>query len=152
MAVLGTVAVVQPGFVHHMGSAVGGFALDDATWMPFADLAGVGIRIAASSDHPCAFSEPLLTSARSVTRRTANGTVIGADQSVPYRDWLRAYTAGAAYAGGQAHERGQLATGLRADLVVLDGALDAEHPPSVAETWAAGERVYVASGNSERGR
>jgi predicted amidohydrolase YtcJ len=148
MSGLGAVAVVQPGFVHHMGGAVDGFALDDATWMPFADLADAGVPLAASSDHPCAFAEPLLTSARGVTRITANDTVIGSDQSVPYEDWLRAYTAGAAYAGGQEHERGRLAPGLRADLVVLDGALDAEHPPSVAETWAAGERVYVAAQRS----
>jgi len=152
MAGLGAVAVVQPGFVHHMGGAVDGFTLDDATWMPFADLAGAGVPIAASSDHPCAFAEPLLTSARGVTRFTSNGTVIGPDQSVSYEDWLRAYTAGAAYAGGQEHERGRLAAGLRADLVVLDGALDAEHPPSVAETWVAGEQVYVAPGHSDAKR
>lgn len=145
MSALGAVAVVQPGFVHHMGGAVDGFALDDATWMPFADLADGGVCLAASSDHPCAFAEPLLTSARGVTRRTSKGSVIGHDQSVPYGEWLRAYTAGAAYAGGQEHERGRLAPGLRADLVVLDGALDAEQPPSVAETWVGGERRYVAA-------
>jgi predicted amidohydrolase YtcJ len=144
MTALGAVAVVQPGFVHHMGGAVDGFALDASTWMPFADLARAGVPLAGSSDHPCAFSEPLLTAARGVTRRTSKGTFIGLDQSVPYEDWLRAYTAGAAYAGGQEYERGRLAPGLRADLVVLDGVLDAEHPPSVAETWVAGERRYIA--------
>jgi predicted amidohydrolase YtcJ len=70
--------------------------------------------------------------------------VLGLDQSVPYEEWLHAYTAGAAYAGAQESERGRLAAGLRADLVVLDGALDAEHPPRVAETWVAGERVFAA--------
>lgn len=145
MAGLGAVAVVQPGFVHHMGGAVEGFTLDDSTWMPFADIAAAGVPLAASSDHPCAFSEPLLTSARGVTRRTSKGGVIDHDQSVPYTEWLRAYTAGAAYAGGQENERGRLAPGLRADLVILDGALEAERPPSVAETWVAGQRVYRAS-------
>ena len=60
----------------------------------------------------------------------------------PTRTWLRAYTAGAAYAGGQEHERGTLTPGKRADLVVLEGDLDAEHPPRVAQTWMAGELVY----------
>lgn len=143
MAALGVIAVVQPGFVHHMGGAVDGFVLDDSTWMPFADLAAAGVRLAGSSDHPCAFSEPLLTAARGVTRYTSKGTVIEGDQSVPYRDWLHAYTAGAAFAGGQEYERGRLAPGLRADLVLLDGVLDAERPPSVAETWVAGEPVYA---------
>ncbi len=145
MAALGAVAVVQPGFVHHMGGAVDGFELDDTTWMPFGDLAGAGVPLAGSSDSPCAFAQPLLTSARGVTRRTSRDTVLRPDQSVPYEDWLRAYTAGAAYAGGQEHERGRLAPGLRADLVVLDGPLDAEHPPRVSETWVAGQRVFRAT-------
>jgi predicted amidohydrolase YtcJ len=144
MASLGAIGVVQPGFLHHLGGAVEGFEIDDTAWMPFADLARAGVPLAASSDSPCAFFAPLLTSARGVTRRTAKGGVLRGDQSLPYEDWLRAYTAGAAYAGGQEHERGHLAPGLRADLVVLEGELDAEHPPRVAETWVAGERAFPA--------
>jgi predicted amidohydrolase YtcJ len=146
MAALGALGVVQPGFVHHMGGAVDGFELDDATWLPFADLAQAGIPIAASSDSPCAFSAPLLTSARGTTRLTSKGTVLGPDQGIPYLDWLRAYTAGAAYAGGAEGERGRLAPGLRADLVALEGALDAQRPPRVVATWVAGEKVFEASG------
>jgi predicted amidohydrolase YtcJ len=139
---LGAVAVVQPGFLHHMGGAVEGFELEGATWMPFAELAEAGVVLAGSSDTPCAFREPLLTSARGVTRRTSKGTVLNPSQSLPYETWLHAYTAGAAFAGGQEGERGRLAPGLQADLVVLDGPLDAESPPSVDETWVAGARVF----------
>ncbi len=145
MRALGAIGVVQPGFVHHMGGAVEGLRFDDATWLPFGDLAAAGVPLAASSDSPCAFAEPLLTSARGTTRITSRGTVLGPDQGLSYTDWLRAYTAGAAYAGGQEDERGRLVPGLRADLVVLEGALDAEHPPRVVETWVAGRRVYAAS-------
>ena len=145
MAALGVVGVVQPGFVHHMGGAVDGFVLDEVTWMPFADLADAGVTLAASSDSPCAFSEPLLTSARGVTRLTAKGTIASPEQSLPYGTWLRAYTAGAAFAGGQEHERGRIAPGLVADLVVLDGPLDAQRPPAVAETWVEGVRVFARS-------
>jgi predicted amidohydrolase YtcJ len=144
MAEVGAVAVVQPGFVHHMGGAVDGFELDEATWMPYADLADAGVPLAGSSDAPCAFRAPLLTSARGVTRVTSRGTVIGADQALPYETWLHAYTAGAAFAGGQEHERGRLAPGYQADLVVLRGALDPEHPPQVDETWVAGEQAFTA--------
>ena len=101
--------------------------------MPFAELASSRVPIAASSDSPCAFSAPLLTSARGVTRLTSKDTVLELSQSLPYETWLYAYTSGAAYAGGQEHERGRLAPGLQADLVVLDGPLDAEHPPRVAD-------------------
>ena len=54
------------------------------------------------------------------------------------------YTEGAAYAGGQEGERGRIARGFVADLVALEGPLDAARPPTVAETWAAGQRVYGA--------
>jgi predicted amidohydrolase YtcJ len=144
MRALDLIGVVQPGFVDHVGSAVAGVRFDDETWLPFGDLARHGVRLAASSDDPCAFHEPLLTSARGVTRRSGSGAIAGAEQALGYEEWLRAYTAGAAFAGGQEYERGRLAPGLRADLVVLDGALDAEQPPSVSETWIAGRRVHPA--------
>ena len=75
---------------------------------------------------------------------TSKGTVLDASQSIPYDDWLRAYTVDAARAGGQENDRGRLRPGLQADLVVLEGERDALHPPEVVETWVAGERAYAA--------
>jgi predicted amidohydrolase YtcJ len=149
IADLGAVAVVQPGFVHHMGGAVDGFELDDATWMPFGELVEAGAVVAASSDAPCAFHEPLLTSARGVTRVSSKGTVLGPSQSVPYDTWLRAHTVDAAFAGGQESDRGRLAPGLQADFVVVEGELDPQSPPQVSETWVAGERVFAASESAD---
>lgn len=146
MAALGAIGVVQPGFVHHVGQAVEGVPWDEETWLPFGDMARAGIRLAASSDDPCAFHEPLRTAAHGATRRTGSGGVLGPEQALGYEDWLRAYTLGAAYAGGQEHERGTLTPGKRADLVVLEGNLDADDPPRVMETWVAGARVYDAGG------
>jgi predicted amidohydrolase YtcJ len=145
MASLGAVGVVQPGFVAHMGRLVEGFVFERETWLPFGDMARAGVRLAASSDDPCAFSAPLRTSAHGVTRRTGSGGLLGAAQSLPYEEWLRAYTAGAAFAGGQEDERGSLSPGKRADLVVLEGALDPLAPPRVAETWIGGRRVHPGS-------
>jgi hypothetical protein len=144
MAALGAVAVVQPGFVHHMGRLVEAFPLERETWLPFGDMARAGIALAASSDDPCAFHEPLRTSAHGATRRTASGGILDLTQALPYEEWLRAYTAGAAYAGGQEAERGTITPGKRADLVVLDGALDPERPPRVVQTWVGGRRVHPA--------
>jgi hypothetical protein len=144
MAQLGVVGVVQPGFVHHVGQAVEGVPFDDALWLAFGDMARAGVPLAASSDDPCAFYEPLLTSALGVTRRTGSGGVLGPEQALGYEQWLHAYTAGAAYAGGQEHERGSITPGKRADLVVLEGDLDAEKPPRVVETWFGGRLVYAA--------
>lgn len=144
MRSLDLVGVVQPGFVVHVGNATAGVTFDDATWLPFGDLARHGVRLAASSDDPCAFHQPLLTSARGTTRRSGSGAIAGPEQALAYEEWLRAYTSGAAFAGGQKHERGRLAAGLRADLVVLAGALDPEDPPRVSETWIGGRRVFAA--------
>jgi predicted amidohydrolase YtcJ len=146
MAARDVIAVVQPGFVDHVGAAVAGIEFERATWLPFGDLVRSGVRLAASSDDPCAFHEPLLTAARGATRRCATGAVVGAEQALPYEDWLRAYTLGAAYAGGQEDERGSLTAGKRADLVMLEGELDPERPPCIVETWVAGCRVFAADG------
>jgi predicted amidohydrolase YtcJ len=143
MAELGGVAVVQPGFLRTVGSRVSSLGFDDATWMPFADLVRAGVPIAASSDHPCGDWQPLAVSCHGTTRWTGR-EVFGPDQALSYEDWLRAWTAGSAYAGGQEHERGRLIPGLRADLVILDGDLDHDQPPTVAETWVAGRRPYAA--------
>jgi predicted amidohydrolase YtcJ len=144
MAALGAVGVVQPGFIDHIGRAVEGVPFEEEIWLPFGDLARTGIPLAASSDDPCAFHQPLLTSSRGTTRMTGSGGILGPEQALSYEEWLRLYTAGAAYAGGQEHERGTLTPGKRADLVVLEGPLDAEHPPRVAQTWVAGQLVYTA--------
>ncbi|MGH3056108.1 MAG: amidohydrolase family protein, partial [Gaiellaceae bacterium] len=108
------------------------------------DLARARIPLAASSDDPFAFHEPVRTSAHGATRRTGSGNIFAAEQALGYVDWLRAYTSGAAYAGGQEYERGTLTPGKRADLVVLEGDLDPHHPPHVAQTWVGGELVYPA--------
>ena len=57
-------------------------------------------------------------------------------------DWLRAYTAGAAYAGGQENERGSISAGLRADLVILATDPGSAGGYSVDETWISGTRVW----------
>ena len=146
LAALGGVAVVQPGFLHHLGGEVEGVAFDDAAWLPFGDVAASGAVMAASSDAPCTFHEPLRTAAHGATRRTSRGRPLDPGQAVAYEDWLWAYTAGAAHAGGQEAERGTLAPGRRADLVVLDGEVDPDAPPTVAQTWVGGRLVHGGGG------
>jgi hypothetical protein len=144
LAALGAVAVVQPGFVDHVGRQSGGVTFDEHAWLPFRDLAEAGVTLAASSDDPCAPFPPLWCSARGADRTTREGLRFEAEQAVDFEAWLRAYTAGAAFAGGQEAERGTLAPGLRGDLVVLEGALDPATPPRVVETWVAGVPAFTA--------
>jgi predicted amidohydrolase YtcJ len=138
LAALDAVAVVQPGFVEHVGSQAGGMRFDDHHWLAFAGLAEAGVVLAGSSDDPCAPPPPLWGAAHGLTRRTSGGIDFEPEQSVPFEDWLAAYTRGAAFAGGQEHERGTITPGKRADLVVLDRA---EVGARVLETWIGGEPV-----------
>lgn len=141
MADLGVVGVVQPGFVRHVGRAVEDVRFDDARWLAFGSAARAGVLLAASSDDPYAFFEPLQTAAYGATRLTASGRVFDVNEALSYEDWLRACTLGAATAGGQEAERGSLTPGKRADLLILEGPLDPHNPPRVAGTWVAGHPV-----------
>jgi hypothetical protein len=76
-----------------------------------------------------------------VLRRTASGKDFEPEQSVPFGDWLEAYTTGAAYAGGQEAERGSITPGKLSDLVVLDRADTGAH---VLQTWKRGSLVHDA--------
>lgn len=145
LAALGGIAVVQPAFLHHLGGQVEGVRFEDAEWLAFASIKEAGVPLAASSDCPCTFHEPLRGAHHGVSRRTSAGGVLDPQQSLPFEEWLRAYTAGAAYAGGQESERGSLVPGTRADLVVLDGEMGTDAVPSVAETWVGGRRVFSAT-------
>ncbi|HLG92709.1 MAG TPA: amidohydrolase family protein, partial [Acidimicrobiales bacterium] len=141
LASLGGVAVVQPGFVEHVGTQTGGLRFDGHKWLAFADLARAGVPLAASSDDPCAWWPPLWGALKGASRLTSTGVSLEPDQALPLEEWLVASTAGAAHAGGQEGERGRLAPGLRADLVVMEdpsGPLGA----AVAQTWVAGTRVH----------
>ncbi|HLN16294.1 MAG TPA: amidohydrolase [Acidimicrobiales bacterium] len=141
LASLGAIAVVQPGFVEHVGRGVADMLFDDHHWLAFRGLQDSGVELAGSSDDPCAPVAPLWGARRGESRATSTGVLFEPDQSVPFDDWLRAYTIGAARAGGQEEERGSLARGKRADLAVLN--LDPGGAARVDETWVAGELVYA---------
>jgi len=139
---VGVVGVVQPGFVEHVGADASGVHLDEHTWLAFADLLESGVTLAGSSDDPCAPSAPMWCGHKGQTRRTDAGQLFEPRQSVPMLEWLRAYTMGSAYAGGQEDERGSITPGKRADLVVLDGDLAGPGVPRVRQTWVGGRVAY----------
>jgi len=143
---IGAVAVVQPCFVERIGDVTSGTSFDDHTWLAFGAMSKAGVPLAASSDDPCSPFAPLWGSVKGATRTTDAGNVLEPDEAVPFEEWIRAYTMGAAYAGGQEAERGSLTPVKRADLVILDGPLDATALPSVAQTWVAGKCVYTSGG------
>ena len=80
-----------------------------------------------------------------VERRTQRGKDFEPDQSVPFDDWLVAYTAVRRTPVARKTNAGCSRRGCAADLVVLDrdgGGGHAGRGARVLETWVAGERVF----------
>ncbi|WP_421832904.1 amidohydrolase [Limosilactobacillus fermentum] len=114
--------------------------------------------VALSSDAPCTpWAEPdsvFYSLYAAVTRRAANGEVVGPEEAITVGTGLLAYTKDAALMGGF-EKNGTLVAGKNADFVIVDQDLFTIDPTEikdtrVAETWVAGQRVYqraVGEGN-----
>jgi hypothetical protein len=119
--------------------------LDEGKWFAYGDLSRSGVVVAASSDDPGGFMDardPIKCSVMGSTMSAGDCRTIFPEQVMPFEEWLRIYTAGCAFAGGQENERGMLKKGFVADLVLLEGELDPKNPPVVDETWKDGRIVY----------
>jgi predicted amidohydrolase YtcJ len=104
-----------------------------------------GARLAFGSDSPVEPFEPLRGLHAAVTRRRANGSP-GPEGWIPEArirldEAIRAYTQGAAYAGGMEDRLGTLAPGYLADLVVFDHDLYTIEPEALLRTQVVGTMV-----------
>lgn len=129
MARLGIAAEVQP---YH--------AIDDMRWMEerigerarwayaFRTLRDAGVRLSFGSDWPGTnaswyTANPLQGMYAAVTRRTLDGKPEAGwfpEERIDVETALRAYTVNNAWLAGEEHEKGRLARGMLADLVMLD--------------------------------
>jgi predicted amidohydrolase YtcJ len=115
--------------------------------IPLRWLLDAGVKVAASSDFPVAGFNPLEGLRAAVSRRTARGHVYEADQRVSLDEAIAMYTRTAAEVSGF-DDRGTLAAGKRADLVVLDRALASDDDLErvhVHATVLGGALVFGAS-------
>jgi predicted amidohydrolase YtcJ len=154
-AKLGVIASVQP---YH--------AIDDGRWAEarigperakttyaFRSFLDAGVRLALGTDWYVAPLDPAQTLYAAVTRATLDGKHPGGwvpEQKIALVEALRAYTAGSAYAEFQENDKGTLAPGKLADMVVLSEDPFAVPPERirdvVAETTVAGGRVVYERG------
>ena len=153
-ASLGVTAAVQP---YH--------AIDDGRWAerrigpariqttyPFRTFLDKGVRLALGSDWPVAPLNPLLGIYAAVTRATLDGK--NPDGWVPAQkltveEAVRGYTAGAAYAEFTETDKGTLAPGSLADIVILSDDIFAIAPARIRDvtvrtTIVGGQVVYGA--------
>ncbi len=145
----GAIAVVQPGFIAGAGDDMLLTPLPRSIeTMPLRSLAEAGVELAGSSDYPVTQPDVLAAIGAAVTRRTAAGATLAADQAVGVEPMLRAYTLGSARALGCEHEAGSIAPGKQADLVHLSHDPVTHDPARLAgihvnATWVAGKRRHV---------
>ena len=150
----GIIASVQP---YH--------AADDGRWCgprlgperlkgtyAFRSLLRSGAVLALGTDWTVAPLDPMLTLAAAVTRRTLDGKNPGGwlpEEKLTLEEAVRAYTAGSARAEFAEREKGSIAPGQLADMVILDKNLF-EIPPEeiptarVALTMTGGQVVWEA--------
>ncbi|HET7690050.1 MAG TPA: amidohydrolase [Nocardioidaceae bacterium] len=151
IADLGVAGVVQPIFVHDYGFPLllTGMNREFRT-LAFRDLIDQGVLLAGSSDAPVSDPAVLPAVEAAVTRRTAHGEVLDADQALTVEEALALYTRNAAAVLGLGPDHGSLRTGSVADFVVLDADPRTVEPSAIGriqveETYREGRRVHVRS-------
>lgn len=123
MARLGVIASTQPAFLHGVGDGWRRIWGEDAMRgvLPLRSWLDAGIRVMASTDHPCVPADPFLGLSAAVSRRTKGGVVLDASQAITIDEALRLQTTAAAFGGFEEHRTGSLELGKLADFVVLSG-------------------------------
>jgi predicted amidohydrolase YtcJ len=156
LAELGVIASMQP--IH----ATQDMLLADALWgarsagaYAFRSLLDSGAVLAFGSDSPVEDLNVMKGIHAAVTRRRADGSP-GPDgwypeQRLTVDETVYAYTAGAAYAGGEEHIKGTLSPGKLADMVVLSRNIFEIDPRQILDTEVLmtvfdGEPVYAMDG------
>ena len=122
------VVVTQPGFIHMYGEKY--LSTVDQSLLPhlytIGSLTRAGVHVAAGSDAPVMYPDPLSSIYGAVTRRTGGGSLVGEDQRISVEKALKMHTIEGAYAAFEEKEKGSISMGKLADLVLLD-----EDPTSV---------------------
>ena len=111
-------------------------------------LAEAGARVVFASDWPVADIDPLRSIQAALARQPFDGAQ---DERLTLHQVLAAYTIGGAYAEHTEDRKGMLRPGYLADLVLLDGDIEAIAPEriatlSVARTICGGRTVWNAAG------
>jgi predicted amidohydrolase YtcJ len=158
LSALGTSIVAQPYFMRVYGDGFRDYIGDARAEQSFrlGSLLRHGLPVAGSSDRPVAEGRPLAVMQAAVERLTAHDWVYGPDERLTAEQALHAYTAGSAAVTGWGAEKGRLAPGYLADLVLLDDdptRVDASRIGDVAvlATVLGGEATHDPSGMLDGG-
>lgn len=121
-----------------------------AHYMPVGSATRQGMRISLHADTPMTDASALGLMQTAMNRKTSDGRVIGAGESISAELALRSVTIDAAYQLFMEEKIGSIEPGKYADFVVLDQnplttEADELHKIKTCETWLGGESIYRAN-------
>jgi len=121
IAAAGVLVVTQPSFLYYNGERyLRRVASEKQTNLyPLRSLGRAGVRLAAGSDCPVAPPDVIAGLYGAVARRSADGRPLPGAEAVSIEEALAMYITGAAFSTFAEGERGSIAPGWLADLVVL---------------------------------
>jgi predicted amidohydrolase YtcJ len=155
--------------LHVIASVQPYHAIDDGRWAEgrighdrssrtyaFRTFLDHGVRLALGTDWNVAPLNPMLTLYAATTRATLDGKNPKGwfpEQKLTIQEAIEAYTMGSAYAEFQENEKGSIATGKLADMVLLSDDVLSIDPVKVRDvkvlkTWVGGKLTYDAAAAS----
>jgi len=116
------IVATQPSFVYYSGERYLATVSprDMEHLYPIGSLVREGVLVAAGSDAPVAPIQPLAGICAAVTRAAQSGQILLPGEAITVEQAIEMHTLNGAYASFEENEKGRLAPGLLADLVVLD--------------------------------
>ncbi|WP_313676546.1 amidohydrolase [Mycolicibacterium sp.] len=151
-AALGVTCSMSPFQYIYWGDLLDGVMFESeygAQWQRVRDAFEAGVTPSYHNDGSVTPPNQLLNVQQTVTRRTINGNVHGANQAVTLDDALKAITINGAYQLKRDHEIGSLAVGKYADLVELSADIYTVAPDQIVEkvkvlgTWLGGKKIDI---------
>jgi len=144
---LGCVVLPFTTYIYAHGEKMSAYGSRISMMFAFRSFLDYGIPVGAGSDYPCGPFDPLLAIQTMVTRKSAQGEVLGPEQRISVEEALWIYTMGGAYALFEENIKGSIEVGKLADFVVLSE--DPTKVPvnrikdiKVEATFVGGKMVY----------
>ncbi|MGL2994736.1 amidohydrolase [Flavobacterium sp. TSSA_36] len=141
-------AAMQPIFIYELANNFKNTLSDDLLEevYPCKTVLDHGINLALSTDGPVVKEiNPWVNIETAITRKAADGSVIGENQKISLQQALYAYTQGSAIADNLENIKGSLAVGKYADFIVLNTnpfELETVSNVQTLQTWSTGRLVY----------
>jgi predicted amidohydrolase YtcJ len=141
-------AAMQPIFIYELANNFKNTLTDDLLDVvyPCKTVLDNGINLALSTDGPVVKEiNPWVNIETAITRKAADGSVIGENQKISLQQALYAYTQGSAVADNYENVKGSLTAGKLADFIVLDCnpfELSDVSGIETLDTWVAGKLKY----------